>query len=385
MKIIILSLFLTLINTFGFAQNQKVIDNLITDSLKHELNIAKQDTSLVLIMTGLADEYKFYKPDSSLFYAQQALALARQIQYPKGEFEALFMMGFTLGAVGNYPRALEMQLKALRIAEKHNFLNRKAAVFGRLGNIYRDAGDYSKAVDFHQRQRLLADSLQIHGQSAGSRNLLGGDYSMINKTDSAQHYFQSAYENINRWKVEWMRSPNFLGLGGLQAKLRNFPLALDYLQKSVHYAYIHQDYLYSTQAYLDIAKIYQQTNQPDSCAFYAQKGNLYNKIANASLFLSSLYVQEKPQLAIHYQHTALAAKDSLSNFGNLTTIQNQVSFDEEERQYEMETAKTAWQNQLKQFALLVGLGYFCSLLSSSTATTGRSKRQMLSWKEPFPT
>lgn len=74
-------------------------------------------------------------------------------------------MGFTLGIVGNYPRALEIQLKALRIAEKHNFLNGKAEVFSRLGNIYRDAGDYSKAVVFHQRARLMFDSLQNHSRS----------------------------------------------------------------------------------------------------------------------------------------------------------------------------------------------------------------------------
>ena len=106
---------LSLAWSLGFSQNR--VHEI--DSLRHELSIGVQDTSRVLTMTGLANAYKFYKPDSSLYYAQQALALARQIKYPKGEFQALFMMGFTLGVVGNYTRALEIELKALRIAEKN--------------------------------------------------------------------------------------------------------------------------------------------------------------------------------------------------------------------------------------------------------------------------
>jgi len=332
------------------------------DSLTHELAIATADTSRVLIMTTLAIVYQSYNPDSSIHYAQQALILARKINYPKGEFWALFRLGFTLGMVGNYPRALEMQLKALRIAEKLNFLTGKAEVINRLGNIYRDAGDFSKAVVFHKRAILLFDTLQNHDQHAGAQNLLATDYFLMDKTDSAQYYVQLSYETTNRWKVEWMRSPNFLVMGRLQSKFGNFPLALDYLQKCVQAAYVRQAYFYSTQAYLFIAKVYEQTNQPDSTVFYAQKaladaqkGNFYNEIVNASLFLSALYEQKNTPLALRYQQTALAAKNSLSNFGNMTAIQNQITFDEEQRQYEIETTQTAWRNQVWQYALLAGL------------------------------
>ncbi len=131
------------------------------------------------------------------------------------------------------------------------------------------------------------------------------------------------------------------------------------------YAYVYQDYLYPAQGYLDIARIYQQINQPDSSVFYArkaladaQKGNLYNEIGNASLFLSAFYEQKNAPLALQYQRTALAAKDSLYNFGNLTALQNQVAFDEEGRQYEIQTARTAWRNQVWRYALIAGLGVF---------------------------
>ena len=359
MKKAALALLFVLAWGLGFSQNQ---EQAAIDSLKHLLPISSKDTSRVLALVQLSNAYNSYRPDSSIYYAQQALVLARKIKYPKGEFEALFRMGFTLGMVGNYPRALDMLLKALRIAEKHLFGEGKARVLNRLGNIYRDAGDYSKAVFFHQRARLLFDSLQLHSQSAGAQNLLARDYFLLNKTDSALYYSQLAYENTNRWNVEWMRSPNFLLMGTLQLELRNFPLALDYLQKSVYYSYTQQNF-YSTQAYLLIAKMYQQTNQPDSTILYAQKAladaqqaKLFREIGEACQFLASFYGQKNASLALQYQQTALAAKDSLYNFGNLIALQNQTAFDEEERQYEIEIAQAAWRNQVRSYALLAGFG-----------------------------
>ncbi|MDX2047581.1 MAG: ATP-binding protein [Chitinophagaceae bacterium] len=360
MKKTVFTFLLSLAWSLGFSQY--LVPTKI-DSLKHELFKVTEDTSRVLAMTNLANAYQSYRLDSCFYYAQQALMLARKIKFPKGEFEALFWMGNTLTMVGNYPRALVIQLKALRIAEKNNFLNGKADIYKGLGTIYRDAGDYSKAVDFHQLSRLLNDSLQNQEQSAGMRNMLARDYLLMNKTDSSQYYAQLAYEATNLWKVEWLRIGNFFVMGSLQAELGNFPLALDYLHKSVQYGHVRQQYFDTPKAYLLIAKIYQQTNQPDSAFFYAQKalhdaqkGSIYIEIREASLFLSSLYTQKNALLALQYQQTALAANDSLYNFGNLTAIQNQITFDEEERQFEIETAQTAWRNQVWRYALLAGLG-----------------------------
>ena len=95
MKKTAFTFFLSLAWSIGFAQNRAAE----IDSLKHELSIGTADTSRVLAMTGLALIYQSYKPDSSFYYAQQALMSARKIKYPKGEFEALFRMGFTLGMV----------------------------------------------------------------------------------------------------------------------------------------------------------------------------------------------------------------------------------------------------------------------------------------------
>ena len=73
----ILTLLFILSCTIGFAQRQKEIDN-----LKHELTIAKQDTSRVRILNHLCERYRTYHVDSSLYFGQSALFLSRRIKYP---------------------------------------------------------------------------------------------------------------------------------------------------------------------------------------------------------------------------------------------------------------------------------------------------------------
>src|SRR5205085_9049135 len=105
------------------------------DSLKKELSISRIDTSNVLLMIELVDQYKFTNGDSALFYAQKALILSRKIQFREGEFRSLLMMGYALSLANNHSRALELELKALRIAEKYNFTIGRGEVLNRLGVI----------------------------------------------------------------------------------------------------------------------------------------------------------------------------------------------------------------------------------------------------------
>lgn len=66
MKTLTFTLLLTLIGRVGFGQNAQ--DRLTIDSLKHELAIAKHDTSRVLIMVELCEMHRILNPDSAQMY-----------------------------------------------------------------------------------------------------------------------------------------------------------------------------------------------------------------------------------------------------------------------------------------------------------------------------
>ena len=90
------------------AQQNKI------DSLRGLLIAAKTDTAKVNLLNQIAGNFVESRPDSNLFYANQALELSRKINYNKGEIAALLhtSAGFTLS--GNYSKALENALDALK-------------------------------------------------------------------------------------------------------------------------------------------------------------------------------------------------------------------------------------------------------------------------------
>jgi signal transduction histidine kinase len=121
-------------------------------------------------------------------------------------------------------------------------------------------------------------------------------------------------------------------------------------------------------------------NQPDSSIAYAKKGLQYGKINSykkgilfSSTILAEYYDSIDTKQALYYYKIAVAAKDSLFGAGNIQTIQSLVS-KEEARQKEIEQAKAAYQNQLKLYGLLAGLGVF-SIIAFIQYRNNRQKQQ----------
>jgi len=361
-KILTFAVLLTITCSISVAQNRKAID-----SLRRELSTAMQDTSRVISMQNLAGYYWTYKTDSALFFAQSALELARQIKFAKGESLALSALGLINASLGNATKSLELHLKALKVAEQNNLNGfEKASAYLHSGAGYADAGDYSKALSYMERSKRIFDSLHNNFMSQISWMWISFTYLSMNQPDSAMKYAQLAYDEMIRdnghYSVE--ATTNILNaLASAHAKKGNTQLALNYFRQSL--AYSGESHGIRAMIYQDIAKLYQQTNKPDSAIVYAkrsleeaQKGAFYQNIMEASSLLAELYDQKNYQMAFQYSKTAAAAKDSLISIGKRNAYKNLTDFDEKERQYEIETATASYQNKVKLYSLLAGLGVF---------------------------
>ncbi len=86
-KQLIFIFFLAIFCKQGSAQNK------LTDSLHNLLAIAKEDTIRVLTTIDLGLQYRNTNPDSSIFYCEKALALAKQIRFKRGEAYAITTIG----------------------------------------------------------------------------------------------------------------------------------------------------------------------------------------------------------------------------------------------------------------------------------------------------
>ncbi len=217
-------------------------------------------------------------------------------------------------------------------------------------------------MDLFREAKALYDSLHDSTSSAMQQSYIGETYMMLNQQDSALYYCQSAYENATQLKVDWAIYSTLLNLGRIQQKKGNIGLALAHFRQTLS---MPSEPIFLFDSYFSIAQLYQQINKPDSCIYYAKKSletvqgrAFYSTIINASILLSGMYEKRDPQKALQYSKMTLSCKDSLFNLGKTTSFENFVAFDEQERQYEIETAKAAYRTQIKQYVLIAGFLVF---------------------------
>ena len=103
-----LAILLVLNISTALAQNSKL------DSLNRVYRTAKEDTLRFSALVQIASYYVYRNPDTSLLIAQEALQLARSSSYVFGEGRSFGVMGNAFMVRGNYPKALELYLVALK-------------------------------------------------------------------------------------------------------------------------------------------------------------------------------------------------------------------------------------------------------------------------------
>jgi tetratricopeptide (TPR) repeat protein len=249
------------------------------------------------------------------------------------------------------------QLLGLKIAERNNLINDKAVLLGALGKIYNEVGDHSKALNLFRKSKALFDSLHDFTLSAYQQTLIAETYLTLNQLDLALYYCQSAHEMAVRLN-DWVIYNTLMDLGKIQLKKGNADLALTYFRQALSTA---GDPVTIFDPYFSIAQLYQQIKKPDSCIYYAkksleavQKTRFYSEIIDANILLAGIYEKRDPQKAHQYSKMAISYKDSLFNLGKKTSFENLIAFDEQERQYEIETAKAAYRSKVKQYGLIAG-------------------------------
>ena len=332
------------------------------DSLKHRLSIAIQDTDKVLILAELGEAYRYSVPDSALLYAQRGLSLARQIKFPKGEVNALLSISVVMRELGNFPKALETGLLALQIAKDNHNIYEEERSLVRVANVYVASKNFPAALSYYRQAEKKLEIVPNDFASVVVQVWSGIAYEQLNRLDSALYYEQLASSKIFRYPT--VPPLYFRVLGNIQAKSGNNKLALEYYQQGIQAAIKFNNYRDAAPLYISIASFYRKINKQDSAIYYAKQGLAYgqmlaykNRIMDAANLLAELYEQKDIKESFRYYKMAAAAKDSMYSAEKIQALQT-ITFDEQERQREIEAAKTAYQNKVWQYVLVVGLGIF---------------------------
>ncbi len=163
MKKFILNITLIIISFSVFGQSNDEGSKNLPDSLKRELGYIHDDSLKVEKLLQIADSYSSRNPDTTIYYSQEALQLARQRKDIPAQMGAMAFMGQALIYKGNLPEALKLGLEAIEMGK-----NKPARVAGgigpnydNLGQLYLQIGNYDKAKQYFKKMILLGDADKV--------------------------------------------------------------------------------------------------------------------------------------------------------------------------------------------------------------------------------
>jgi two-component system NtrC family sensor kinase len=327
-----------------------------TDSMELLLTKSGDDTTKANLLGLLSFNYAFNQPDKSIAYGQRGLELSRQLGYKKGIADCSQAMGWGLWGVGNYSQALSIAFKVLRLYEELQDEERVAYTYYFLANIYRDFGDYKRALVAVQNGAKIYESLNASDLIGNA--ITGSIYDLQNRLDSAPYFIQKAVDidrKINPGRWGWL----YYLQGNIYRKMKEYDSAMYYYRTALPLV----DYKDIVETYNGIAMLYKDTGNIDSSIFYAtevmQKWR-YISYQRGVLQAANILAEDYKKLAerdstIKYLELSKILNDSLFNQSKERDIQN-MAFNEQIRQDELVREQAKFRNKLKMYALL-GLGF----------------------------
>lgn len=357
MRPILKTFFLLFIPAFSFAQTN-AMDSL-TQALQHE----KQDTSRIFLLAQLSNAYLFSRPDTALMLAQEGLMLAKKTSFAKGEAVCLNRIANTFSITGDYPKALQLHLEALKKAETIDDKKTLTAILVNIGNDYASQGDYLQSVNYTRKALNMAESIPVESLVLAALVNLGEGYEKLNSFDTALLYSNRAYDLAGRLGDAGAMGIALTNLGNIYSK--NGQEALAMTKYNAGKPYLVQEEMDEAlcHAYLGMAKLFQKRGERDSSLYYAklslttaQKAGLTSRVMDASSFLTGYYKAiHNVDSAFVYQSATMAAKDSLFSQEKQRDFQR-LGYEEAVRQQQLQEAKEEAQTELKFKMLFGGVG-----------------------------
>jgi tetratricopeptide (TPR) repeat protein len=257
-----------------------------------------RDTAVALQLLRTSASLFNTNSDSAMDYARKAYALSNKINFEKGEWQSLNLIGNILKSTGNYPEALEVHLRVLQLLEKIGNPKYLAASYNNIGEVYKGQGDFKNAVVYYTRAKDMLEKSDNRDYLINAYLNLGDNYDAMNLIDSAIAYQNKAYVLAIQQNDLENIGPILGNLGNVHFKLKQYELSRGFYKSSIPYAHETKDQQTLMNSYLGITRIY-NLEKNDSAIYYGKLALLcardissYQGINDCSEMLFKLYEQE---------------------------------------------------------------------------------------------
>jgi len=345
------------IPAFGQQENYKDVPLLL-----QKLSMATTDTARILIKCSLGEAYRSNNPDTSLLLANEALSASQKLKFRKGEVRSLVVLCVLYREKGDLPYALELGLKALKVAEEEKLPYEEIYCLIRIAVVYIAVKDIPEGITYLKKADDVLKNNYDDFQWSVVQFFLGDAYEQLNDLDAAEQKAKMLEQKRGSdpaWVIIYRRMQ-----ANIAVKRNNLPLAIKYYHESNEVAMAQSEFREAATTINGMALAFKKMGETDSAIFYAKQGlklgqmlSYRNRILAASSLLAELYSGKDPKEAVKYYQVASAAKDSLYGVQKVLKLQSST-MKEQQRISQEEAARIAYQNKTRQWALVAGVAVF---------------------------
>ncbi|HEV8273393.1 MAG TPA: hypothetical protein VGQ04_18895, partial [Chitinophagaceae bacterium] len=359
----------------------------LTDSLINALKNSPDGQIRYKIAKDIYNVYEESNRDSALYYAEQGLLIAQRNHYKAAESMSLSNKAYQLGQLGRFAEALQCLQQSFVISEDRNTEKEPywdISLLGFKGNnrllalsyahhifailMLRTGNTEQQIIHFKEAEKIGTEIGYMPRMILANMNL-GQSYITINKLDSALLYEKEAEQLQSRSEFEKYRCQINMILGDIYMASGKLSLALQYYYAGIASAIKWNNVAIQSRSYLRLSRYYLAAGNKDSSLYYSRQnlatiqsmgavagGEINIGVAYEYIYLS-YQLNRQFDSAFKYQGLALKAKDSLNQerIKHLTEFQN-LTFSEQIRLREAEKDKTAFQNKIRTYFLVAGIG-----------------------------
>lgn len=302
MKIKILAILLFFSNSI-FSQD-------VILKLKNNLNHAKSDSQIVSILNDLAYEYHSIEIEQTKVYTDQALKLARDLNYKEEECKSLITQAIYYGITGQQNKAFEINEESIKLATELNNNTLIAKAYNNIANSFGYLGDIESAlVNYFKASEYIEKTENTKYKCFINLNI-GDQYIRLNQSSKALKYYDKAEilaRKIDHPKTNYvpsmLKGDLFLREGKYEAAKKSYDAALvvcrdddskSYILNSLAHLYTEKKEFNKAENFINdlifiLEKIGNTDRLPDACIKKAEIQIAQAKYTNALNTLDQVF------------------------------------------------------------------------------------------------
>lgn len=335
------------------------------DSLSSLLLTEKIDSNKVRLKWQLASAISIYNPDSALIVSQEALFLAKNISYIEGESRSISVLANSFTKIGNYSKALELQIERLKLEEKRDNPRNLATVLMNIGVIYVEQAEFGKALKYYNKADSVVQSNNIEELQYFIALNTGDIFNRLNNSDSAFTYFTKSLAYAVQLNDIDLIGASMTGLGHSYLKTGNYQASLQNYQKAIENLTAAKDYEILCEAMLGLANLYDRLYKTDSALYFGKQSmaiakarGFQSKELESANFLTSYYSKLNTiDSAFVYLKYVKSLNDSINSRAKVRESQI-ISSNEQFRQRQIEETKRKEKEERSQQLQLLLIAIF---------------------------